>query len=121
MNAKEYRRHLRRELTPAERILWMVLRARRFRHLKVRRQHSLDKYVVDFYIPSCKLVIELDGEIHLNPGQEQYDQQRDITLTMLGCRVLRFRNQDIYYHLDSVLDRIAEMVYRKTAIENRPL
>lgn len=116
MNAKEYRRHLRRELTAAERILWLVLRARRFRHLKVRRQHSLDKYVVDFYIPSCKMVIEVDGEVHLDTGQQQYDQQRDATLTTLGYRVLRFHNREIYHQLDSVLDRIAESIYQKSTI-----
>lgn len=57
-------RHLRRNLTPAEAYLWNALRCRQLVGLKFRCQHPVGRFIVDFYCPSCKLVIEVDGEIH---------------------------------------------------------
>lgn len=57
-------RELRKQTTPAEKILWEQLRNRRLNGIKFRRQHPLGKYIVDFYSPAHRLVIEIDGEFH---------------------------------------------------------
>ena len=66
-NAKE----LRQSLTPAERILWERLRDRRLSSLKFRRQHPIGAFIVDFYCPAARLVIEIDGGIHLGAGRSR--------------------------------------------------
>lgn len=116
MNPKEFRREMRRQQTPSEAKLWYALRAKRFQHIKFRRQHTIDKYTVDFYCHAFRLVIELDGEVHNNSGQEQYDQERDLTLRELGYRVLRFKNEEIARSMETVLYAIEQ--YIKEDISN---
>ncbi len=65
---------LNRELPPTEKQLWQGLRARKIGGFKFRRQHLLRRFIFDFYCSSCKLVIEVDGEIHNN--QQDYDTER---------------------------------------------
>ena len=55
-------RQLRKQATPAEKILWKHLRNRRLNGIKFRRQHPLGRYIVDFYCPTHRLVVEIDGE-----------------------------------------------------------
>ena len=100
-------RDLRKNQTTSERLLWEVLRARRFSGYKFLRQHPIfyriDKSWVDFYIADfccnkLKLVIELDGKIH--ETQEGYDKDRDEKLKEKGIQVIRFKNEvlnDINY------------------------
>ncbi|HEY9867286.1 MAG TPA: DUF559 domain-containing protein, partial [Candidatus Obscuribacterales bacterium] len=85
---EEAARRLRRELTPAESILWEALRGRQLDGLKFRCQHPVGKFILDFYCPSVKLVIEVDGGIH--DQQQEYDQARTEKLEAFGYRVLRF-------------------------------
>ncbi len=106
MDKKEFRRTLRKNMTDAERILWNVIRNRKLEGRKFRRQHSIDKYTVDFFCLQEKLIIELDGENHNNVGSEQYDYNRNEELKMVGYRVLRFKNEEIYLHLEEVLNEI---------------
>jgi very-short-patch-repair endonuclease len=102
MRAKE----LRRQATPAEKILWEYLRDRRLLGLKFRRQHPLGTYIVDFYCPAFRLVVEIDGEIHRY--QEVDDQARTDQLEEKGYKVIRFWNFEVEQNLDTVLDTIAE-------------
>ncbi|MHB9132301.1 MAG: endonuclease domain-containing protein [Armatimonadota bacterium] len=97
-------RELRKSLTPAEEILWQALRGRRLEGLKFRRQHPVGKYVLDFYCPEYRLVIELDGEIH--DHQQEYDQIRTEHLAAYGYRVIRFRNEEVFNNLTGVLEVI---------------
>ncbi|HET7025831.1 MAG TPA: DUF559 domain-containing protein [Gemmatimonadales bacterium] len=60
----ELARYLRRRATDAEREAWEMLRARRCHGMKFKRQEPLGNFIVDFYCPQLKLVIELDGPIH---------------------------------------------------------
>ncbi len=106
MNKKEFRRALRKNMTDAERILWNIIRNRKLEGRKFRRQHSIGKYTVDFFCLQEKLIIELDGVSHNNVGSEQYDYNRDEELKMMGYGVLRFRNEEIYLHLEEVLNEI---------------
>lgn len=99
-------RHLRQHLTPAEAQLWGVLCRRQLAGLKFRCQHPIGRFIVDFYCPSCKLVIEVDGDIHTQ--QIVYDEARTEQLQAFGYQVLRFTNEEVLRDLQTVLDRIVE-------------
>src|SRR5687768_14127985 len=88
-----FRRFLRRRGTPAERMLWAILRNRRLAGRKFRRQHAIGPYVVDFYCPAERLVIELEGAVHADPLRSEYDGRRDAALTARGVRVLHVPNE----------------------------
>ena len=92
LELKERARGMRHEPTPAEAKLWQLLRGNLL-SVKFRRQHSIDRYIVDFVCLSHKLIVELDGAGHLEPDQVDYDQGRTAYLTELGYRVLRFSNE----------------------------
>jgi very-short-patch-repair endonuclease len=100
---------LRETLTPAEQVLWEILRDRRLRGIKFRRQHPLSIYVADFFCHELKLVVELDGEVHDDPRQAVRDANRDANLRALGCTILRFPNHDLLHHREAVLTRILEV------------
>ncbi|MBD1823524.1 endonuclease domain-containing protein [Cyanobacteria bacterium FACHB-DQ100] len=97
-------RQLRQNLTPAEKILWQALNKRQLNGLKFRCQHPVKSFIVDFYCPQHRLVIELDGEIH--DRQVEYDAARTEKLNQLGYRVIRFRNQEVMSNLSRVLQNI---------------
>jgi very-short-patch-repair endonuclease len=107
---KEKRRVLRRNATKAEQLVWQRLRSRQVENCKFRRQFSVDFYVLDFYCPEVKLAIELDGESHDSDEAIAADQVRQAAISALGIRFLRFSNQEVYAHLDAVIERIAETV-----------
>ena len=90
---KERRKELRRSLTPAEAKLWTFLNKKQLNGRKFRRQHSINNYIVDFYCPSEKLIIELEGAIHLDFAQQNYDNERTRNLEELGFMVIRFENK----------------------------
>jgi len=102
----ESRKDLRRNLTPSEAFLWKHLRAKQLDGKKFVKQHSIGKYIVDFYLASDKLIIELDGEVHQNPAAMEYDEQRTAYLTGLGFSVIRFENKMVFDNLQSVLMEI---------------
>jgi len=99
-------RDLRQRETPAEDLLWEVLRDRKLANLKFRRQHPIPgtTYVVDFYCHQAQLVIEVDGGIHTI--QKKADQERQATIESKGCCVIRFTNDQVMSDLASVLHRI---------------
>ena len=103
---QERARRLRRRLTPAEQVLWERLRNRRLSGLKFRRQHPLGPYIVDFYCAEHRLVVEVDGPIHLR--QREADAMRDEYLARYGYRVLRVRNDEVENDLEAVLERILQ-------------
>jgi len=101
---QERAKALRREMTPCERKLWVHLRANRLGGFHFRRQQIIDGYIVDFYCHAARLVVEVDGSIHLY--QKDYDQARDAHLTALGLKVLRFFNSDVDRDINNVLETI---------------
>ena len=105
---KGLRRKLRNHSTRAECILWKALQKRKLAGRKFRRQHSIEHYIVDFYCPREKLVIELDGPYHSQKKTMEYDQKRTERLEALGCKVLRFKNKLVLHNLDLVLKAIIE-------------
>ncbi|MGV3724757.1 MAG: endonuclease domain-containing protein [Actinomycetota bacterium] len=98
-------RDLRRRQTPAEAALWERLRANRLRGRKFRRQHPVGVFVLDFFCDAARLVIELDGGIHLESEQRLRDVERQLVLETLGLTVLRFRNEEVLHNVDGVLAR----------------
>ena len=98
---------MRETPTLAEKRLWAGLRKRQLHELKFRRQHIIDRFIVDFYCPGAKLVIEVDGGVHNT--QKEYDQERDRLLYDLGYHVVRFKNSEIENNLDAVLSTIQEL------------
>lgn len=100
-------RHLRQNLTPAEAQLWNALRRRQLAGLKFRCQHPVGRFIVDFYSPACKLVIEVDGDIHTK--QKAYDEARTEQLQSFGYQVLRFTNEEVLSDLLTVLAHIVQV------------
>ena len=101
---RQFARTLRKNPTPAEEILWKHLRGSRFHGAKFRRQVPFDRYVLDFYCRSAKLVVELDGRQH--EWFADYDAGRTEIPERMGVRVIRFTNAEICDDLESVLERL---------------
>jgi very-short-patch-repair endonuclease len=101
-------RDLRRQLTPTEEKLWNALRGRGVGGLKFRRQHPYGRYVLDFFCVERQLALEVDGGVHLQPGQAEHDAERSAFLAEQGICVLRFKNEEIERDLEGVLKRIME-------------
>ncbi|HEX6124608.1 MAG TPA: endonuclease domain-containing protein [Pyrinomonadaceae bacterium] len=105
---RTFRKTLRSNLTPAEARLWSMLKNSQLEGRKFRRQHSFCGYILDFYCPSEKLGIELDGEVHVNERAAEYDYERRLFLKYFGIRILRFENKYVFEESVAVLDRIRE-------------
>jgi len=88
-------RQLRRAASPAERHAWSLLRNRGVLGLKLRRQHVLHGFIVDFYCVAERLVLELEGDAHDGSDRRAYDAARAKLLEAAGYRVLRIRNRDV--------------------------
>jgi len=111
----EKRRSLRKNMPPAEVILWSKLRGKGLHGCKFRRQYSIGPYIVDFYAPQLKLAIELDGDSHYVDGAQQRDQVRQAFIESADITVLRFTNYDIYDRLEGVIDKILEKIPKHTS------
>ena len=106
LKLKTFRRELRCNLTPAEAKLWTYLNNKQLGDRRFRRQHSVGGYILDFYCPTEKLAIELDGQGHLNDGQREYDRERDLFLAHYDVLVLRFMNSWVFDNPQGVLREI---------------
>ena len=100
------RRLLLRKMTTAERTLWAKLRGYRFNGHRFHRQTSIENYVVDFYCAEKKLILEIDGSVHLFYGKPESDLKRQNDLEKLGFKVLRFTNEEVKNSIEMVLLRI---------------
>jgi len=114
MNPTSNARRPRREQTDEEKDLWRALRAGRFAGFKFRRQHSLGKYFLDFYYPTAKLSIELDGFQHGLPEQRQRDEEREKFLASEGIEELRFWNHQWQKNREGILLEIWNALHRRT-------
>ena len=97
---------MRNNATISEKRLWKFIQNSKLEGRKFRRQHSIGNYIVDFYCPSEKLVIEVDGAIHNNPVNQDYDYKRTVYLKSLGNNVIRFKNEEIRDYIEIVLKKI---------------
>jgi len=92
LNLKNPARLLRKNLTEGEKALWARLRNKQLLGVQFYRQKPIGKYIVDFYAPKVKLVVEIDGSQHLQNDHLEKDRRRDDYLASLGLKVLRFIN-----------------------------
>ncbi|MBN2342047.1 MAG: endonuclease domain-containing protein [Deltaproteobacteria bacterium] len=97
-------RKMRRAPTKWEDIFWQAVRNRKLCGVKFRRQQVIHHFIVDFFVPSHRLVVEIDGKSHLD--RVEYDNAREIFLEACGFRVLRFTNEEIEQDLYGVLDAV---------------
>ena len=97
-------RHLRKNMTQAERKLWLILRLRQMGRHKFRRQHPVGRYIADFVCLEKHLIVELDGGQHLI--QSDYDVKRTMWLDGEGYRVLRFWDHEVFKETEAVKQAI---------------
>ena len=107
---KEHSRVLRTNMTDAEQLLWYHIRRKQIQGVQFYRQKPLLEFIVDFYCPAVKLVIELDGSQHFEEEHQVKDQTRDAALASLGLHVLRFDNRQVLLETDVVLGVINMIV-----------
>lgn len=103
---RTFRKTLRKHLTPAEAKLWTYLKKSQIEGRKFRRQHSVGNYILDFYCPAERLAIELDGEVHNTDSAQEYDHERDLFLSSVGIKVLRFENKWVFQEPEALLMEI---------------
>jgi very-short-patch-repair endonuclease len=101
-------RSMRNVPSAAEHKLWQFLRNRQVSGLKFVRQEPAGPFIADFVCRSCRLVIEVDGPTHDEPGAAEYDARRSAFLAGQGYRVLRFSNEQVLGDLGPVLEIIVE-------------
>lgn len=100
-------KEMRKNPTIAENKLWQSLRTF---PLKFWRQKPIDNFIVDFYCPKLKLVIEVDGDNHFTESGIAYDQERTNILEGYGLRVLRFTNDDILVNCEEICEKIRNLI-----------
>ena len=101
---------MRKNMTVAEEKLWEELRENKMGGYKFRRQHPILVYIVDFYCHSQKLIIEVDGDYHLDPDQMKLDEERTKALEELGLSVIRFTNDQVLNDFDAVIREILKFL-----------
>jgi very-short-patch-repair endonuclease len=99
-------RSLRANPTDAELRLWYRLRRKQILGVQFYRQKTIGNYIVDFYAPAAKLVVEVDGTHHFTPSQAEYDKRRSEYLGQRGLRVLRFDDRQVLLQIESVAQAI---------------
>jgi very-short-patch-repair endonuclease len=110
-------KELRREMTPAEKILWEELRANKL-GVHFRRQQVIAGFIVDFYCHKAGLVIEVDGDIH--DLQQEEDARREKALHEMGLMIIRFRNDKILMDLLTAVEKIRGLVQVNNLIQQAP-
>ena len=101
---KETRQELRNNCTESEKYLWEYIKWSKYKWLKFRRQHSIWRYILDFYCPKIKLAIELDWNIH--DWREEYDNIRTEFINWCWIKVIRFTNNEILSDINLCLTKI---------------
>lgn len=109
---KQHARRLRTGMTDSEQKLWLRLRGKQVGGVQFYRQKPLGAYIVDFYAPAAKLVVEVDGLQHQSEQGVQVDAERDAWLVEQGLSVLRFDNLQVLQETDAVMEVIAQRVMK---------
>ena len=104
--SKPFSRKLRTDMTDAEQLLWKHVRRKQIGDIQFYRQKPIGNYIVDFYAPAAKLVVELDGGQHFIDEHLKQDQKRDTYLASMNLKVLRFDNLQVLKSLSDVLEEI---------------
>ena len=120
-NLKDKARQLRKNMTESERALWLRLRGKQLLGIQFYRQKPIGDYIVDFFAPSTKLVIEVDGSQHMGGNYAEKDKRRDKYLASVGLRVLRFNNREVIKETDAVVEAIYRTMVQRQDIEIPPV
>src|SRR5262245_26600026 len=112
-SATEKRRELRRNLTPAEATLWRYLKNSQLDGKEFRRQHSIGPYIVDFYCPECRVIVELDGAFHTSLLAAERDSRRSEFLRKFGAEIVRFESEDVFKNREGVVEAIRAVLRRR--------
>lgn len=105
-------RDLRKRETKTEKILWNILSNKKL-GFKFRRQHPINQFIADFYCHELKLVIEVDGEYHLQRDAIEYDEMRTSLFNDFGIQVIRFTNREILENSDEILSSLEKLIKMK--------
>ena len=108
----EKARKLRREMTPHERKLWYLF-LRKY-PVKIYKQRIIDRFIVDFYCASAKLIIEVDGSQHYEEQGQAYDMDRSAILESYGLKVIRYSNREIDREFPAVCEQIDQIIKERT-------
>ncbi len=109
-STKDLRRNLRKNQTDAEKKLWSILRNKQLEGLKFFRQYSAGSYILDFFCPTKRLAIELDGGQHNEKINQEHDTKRTKYLSEQHIAVLRFWNDEVLNNLEGVYLKIQEKI-----------
>ncbi len=109
-NNKQNARNLRKNMTDAERVVWSKIRKKQLLGVQFYRQKPIADFIVDFYAPSIKLVIEIDGSQHYEKEHLLRDKQRDSALNKLGLSVLRYDNRQVLTQTEYVIEAIFQSI-----------
>jgi very-short-patch-repair endonuclease len=99
---------LRRNMTRSEELLWEKVKGKQIHGIRFRRQHPIDIFIADFYCHEARLVIEIDGEIHID--QSEYDNGREAEIEEYNIKIIRFSNDQVINDMDSVIMKIGTVV-----------
>jgi very-short-patch-repair endonuclease len=111
-DTKDLRKRLRNNPTIEEVLLWTEIKNRKLDGIKFRRQYGIGPYVVDFYSTELKLIIEVDGSIHELTEHKLKDIDRENFLNSNGFQIIRFKNSDINYRMNYVLESIKNEILK---------
>ena len=117
---KDKARQLRKNLTDSEAALWSRLRYKQLLGIQFYRQKPIGEYIVDFFAPRARLVVEVDGAQHLGGDHALKDGNRDMYLVSLGLKVLRFNSREVLKESDAVVEAIYRTVGEQLNAEIPP-
>ena len=104
----EFARRMRLAPTGAEKRMWEILNSEIFKEYKFRRQHPIATFIADFYCHRFRLVIEVDGGVHLKKEQKEFDVFRDEDMAKYEIKVLRFSNKEVFENEEMVKHKIQD-------------
>jgi very-short-patch-repair endonuclease len=107
---KKYSQELRKNMTEAEKLLWSKLRRKQLKNSQFYRQRIIGNYIVDFYCPKSKLIIEVDGGQHYRNIGNKKDRMRDNYLKGIRMQILRVSDREVFKNLQGVLEKIFEVL-----------
>ena len=103
---------LRKNMTDTEIFLWSKIRRKQLFGYQFYRQKNIGNYIVDFYCPAAKLVIEVDGGQHYSEERMNKDKQRDDYLSSLGFKILRFSDREVFKNIEGILEKICRCLIK---------
>ena len=107
----EFAGEQRRNLTESEQVLWSKLRNKQLYGYRFRCQHSIYRYILDFYCHKAMLAIEIDGDFHKN--RKEYDNYRDKFIAGIGITTLRFSAKEVFNNVENIINKIGDALLKQ--------